>query len=276
MTVTKEVIIGKVKVGGENPLLLIAGPCVIENEKITLTTAEKLKKICEKLSLPFIFKSSYDKANRTSIHSFRGPGLKEGLKILEKVKNCLEIPVLSDVHCREEVQEAKEVLDVLQIPAFLSRQTDLILAVASTGKPINIKKGQFLSPWEMKNVVEKALSAGNEKILLTERGTCFGYQELVVDFKSFPIMRELGYPVIFDVTHSVQIPGGRGTASGGRREFVPYLAKAAVACGVEGIFMEVHPDPDKALCDGPNMWPLKDLEELLKILLEIRKVVSFG
>ncbi len=276
MTVTKEVIIGKVKVGGENPLLLIAGPCVIENEKITLTTAEKLKKICEKLSLPFIFKSSYDKANRTSIHSFRGPGLKEGLKILEKVKNCLEIPVLSDVHCREEVQEAKEVLDVLQIPAFLSRQTDLILAVASTGKPINIKKGQFLSPWEMKNVVEKALSAGNEKILLTERGTCFGYQELVVDFKSFPIMRELGYPVIFDVTHSVQIPGGRGTASGGRREFVPYLAKAAVACGVEGIFMEVHPEPDKALCDGPNMWPLKDLEELLKILLEIRKVVSFG
>jgi len=276
MTVTKEVIIGKVKVGGENPLLLIAGPCVIENEKITLTTAEKLKKICEKLSLPFIFKSSYDKANRTSIHSFRGPGLKEGLKILEKVKNCLEIPVLSDVHCREEVQEAKEVLDVLQIPAFLSRQTDLILAVASTGKPINIKKGQFLSPWEMKNVVEKALSAGNEKILLTERGTCFGYQELVVDFKSFPIMRELGYPVIFDVTHSVQIPGGRGTSSGGRREFVPYLARAGVACGVDGIFMEVHPDPDKALCDGPNMWPLKDLEELLKILLEIRKVVSFG
>ncbi|MCD6219429.1 3-deoxy-8-phosphooctulonate synthase [Candidatus Calescamantes bacterium] len=265
--------IGDINIGKGNHLLLIAGPCVIENEDLTLKIAEELKKITQRLKLPFIFKASYDKANRTSLHSFRGPGLKEGLKILKKVKEKIGSLVLTDVHCVTQVKPVAEVVDVLQIPAFLSRQTDLLVEAGKTGKPVNIKKGQFMSPFNMKHAVEKVASTGNRKILLTERGTFFGYGELVVDMKNLPIMRSLCYPVIFDVTHSVQMPGGKGTVSGGRREFIPYLSRAAVACGVDGLFMETHPNPENALSDGPNMWPLQKIEELLKTLIEIHEVV---
>ncbi len=259
----KEIEVGTVKVGGGRPLALIAGPCVIENESTTLRCAERLMAICNVVGMPLIFKASYDKANRTSITSYRGPGLKEGLRILEKVRDSLGVPVLSDVHSVEEVDPAAQVLDILQVPAFLCRQTDLVVAVAKCGRVANIKKGQFLAPWDMSNVVGKAVEAGCEKLMLTERGVSFGYNNLVSDMRSLPIMRRFGYPVIFDATHSVQLPGGQGGTSGGQREFVEYLSRAAVAVGIDGIFLEVHEDPDKALSDGPNSLRLEDLAPLL-------------
>ena len=271
---TKEIRIGNLQLGGRNPLFLIAGPCVIENENITISTAKEIKKVCHKLNVPFVFKSSYDKANRSSLNSFRGPGFKKGLALLRKVKETVNVPILSDVHSEKEVKEAAETVDIIQIPAFLCRQTDLILEAAKTGKPVNVKKGQFMAPWDMENAVKKIESTGNRKIFLTERGTTFGYNNLVVDMKSLPIMRRFGYPIVFDVTHSVQLPGGLGTSSGGLREFIPYLARAAVACGCNGIFLEVHPTPDKALCDGPNTFPLKKLAGLLKDLKKIDSVVN--
>ncbi|MBM4274449.1 MAG: 3-deoxy-8-phosphooctulonate synthase [Deltaproteobacteria bacterium] len=256
---------------GDGGLVMIAGPCVIEDAAATLEIARALKEIAGQLDLPLIFKASYDKANRTSIESFRGPGLKEGLKILARVKEEVGLPVLSDVHQVSEVAAAAEVLDVLQIPAFLCRQTDLVVAAAATGKPVNIKKGQFMAPWDMKAVVEKAWSAGNRQVILTERGAALGYNNLVVDFRSLPIMRGLGCPVILDVTHSVQLPGGQGTCSGGQREFIPHLARAGVAVGVDGLFMEVHPDPEKARCDGPNSLSLKDILPLWRDLKELHE-----
>ena len=271
MRTTKEIRIGNVKIGGSNPLVLIAGPCVIESESSVMRHAKALKSITRRLGVPLIFKSSYDKANRSSINSFRGPGLKKGLKILEKIKESLGLPILSDVHCKEEVKEASNVLDIIQIPAFLSRQTDLILAAADTGKAVNIKKGQFLAPWDMRNIVKKIESRGNKKIILTERGVSFGYNNLVSDFRSVLIMKELGYPVVYDATHSVQMPGCLGERSGGESSFIPYLAMAAVACGVNGIFVEVHENPLKALSDGPNMIRLSELEKMLMKLKRIEK-----
>jgi 2-dehydro-3-deoxyphosphooctonate aldolase (KDO 8-P synthase) len=256
-----------------NTLFLIAGPCVIESEAITLEVAEFLKDVSEELSIPVIFKTSYDKANRTSHISYRGPGIEKGLEIIKKVKEEFALPVLSDVHCKEEVKKASEVLDVIQIPAFLCRQTDLIIASAKTGLPVNIKKGQFLSPWDIKNVIAKVSSVGNHKILLTERGTCFGYNNLVVDMRSIPVMQGFGYPVVFDATHSVQLPSGAGDRSAGQRQFVPHLSRAAIAAGADGIFMEIHPDPDSALCDGPNSLPLKDVKPILETLMEIYDIV---
>jgi 2-dehydro-3-deoxyphosphooctonate aldolase (KDO 8-P synthase) len=270
----KDVQVGSVKIGSGLPLVLISGPCVIENEKSCMETADFLKKLAEKIDIPLIFKSSYDKANRTSINSFRGPGLKEGLRILGKIKEELGIPVLSDVHRFSEIEAAERILDVIQIPAFLCRQTDFILEVARAGKPVNIKKGQFLAPWDISQVVEKVLSAGCRQILITERGTMFGYNNLVVDFRGIQIMQRTGWPVIFDATHSVQIPGGEGTRSGGNREYAPVLAKAAVAAGADAVFMEVHKDPDKALCDGPNSLSLDMLQDLLSDLKKIRIAIS--
>lgn len=258
----------------KNELFVIAGPCVIETEDIVFDVAERLKEITESFKVPFVFKSSYDKANRTSIKSYRGPGLEKGLEILGKVKEKLKIPVLSDVHCVREIDLAKEVLDIIQIPAFLCRQTDLIVEAAKTGKPINVKKGQFIAPWDVKNIVEKIKSTGNEKIIITERGTSFGYNNLVVDFRSFPIIRSMDVLVVFDATHSVQLPGGAGACSSGQRQFIPYLTRAAVACGVDGVFFEVHPYPDKALCDGPNMLPVDEFKALLESLLEIYSVAK--
>jgi 2-dehydro-3-deoxyphosphooctonate aldolase (KDO 8-P synthase) len=271
---TREIITGNVKIGGNRPLVLIAGPCVIENEAATMRHAERLMAICNGLSIPLIFKASYDKANRTSIHAYRGPGLKEGLAILRKVKESLGIPVISDIHSIEQVKPAAEVLDILQIPAFLCRQTDLLIAAAQSGRIINVKKGQFLAPWDMKNVAGKIAASGNENIILRERGASFGYNNLVVDMRSFPVMRATGYPVVFDATHSVQLPGGQGDSSGGQREFVEYLSRAAVATGIDGIFMEVHEDPDKALCDGPNSIPLIELPALLKTLKSLDFVIK--
>lgn len=255
-------------------LIIIAGPCVIESEEVTFHTAQKLKEICGSLNFSFIFKSSYDKGNRTSLSSYRGPGLDRGLRILSDVRTKFNIPVLSDVHSPYEIKAASEALDVLQIPAFLCRQTDLIIAASKTGKQVNIKKGQFLAPWDVKNIVEKFISTGNHNLMITERGTSFGYNNLVVDFRAFPIMRSFGYPVIFDVTHSLQLPGGRGSSSGGQREFAEPLARAAVACGVDGLFFEVHPEPDKALCDGPNMIRLDEVERLLRRINAIHKVIK--
>jgi 2-dehydro-3-deoxyphosphooctonate aldolase (KDO 8-P synthase) len=271
---TREIISGNVKIGGNRPLVLIAGPCVIEDEAATLRHAERLMAICNGLSIPLIFKASYDKANRTSINAYRGPGLKEGLAILRKVKEALGLPVISDIHSIEQVAPAAEVLDILQIPAFLCRQTDLLVAAAKSGRVINVKKGQFLAPWDMKNVAGKIAASGNENIILTERGASFGYNNLVVDMRSFPVMRSTGYPVVFDATHSVQLPGGQGDSSGGQREFVEYLSRAAVATGIDGIFMEVHEDPDKALCDGPNSIPLNELPGLLKTLKALDFVIK--
>jgi 2-dehydro-3-deoxyphosphooctonate aldolase (KDO 8-P synthase) len=271
---THDVTIDGLVLGQEHPLFVIAGPCVIENETLCLQVAERLQIITSALGIPFVFKSSYDKANRTSGASFRGLGLDEGLRILRKVHEEIGVPVLSDVHSIEEVQPAAEVLDVLQIPAFLCRQTDLVLAAMRTGKVVNIKKGQFLAPWDMKQVVDKATSTGSHRILLTERGSCFGYNNLVSDFRSLPIMRQWGYPVVFDATHSVQLPGGAGNASSGQREFVAPLARAAVAVGCDGLFMEVHPDPDRAPSDGPNMVPLDQVEDLLRQLVRIRETVE--
>jgi len=270
----KVVKVGNIKIGGNGRLVIIAGPCVIESEDQTRRTAEGLKRITEEARIPFIFKSSYDKANRSSIKSYRGPGLERGLEILEKVKREFAISIIVDVHRIEEVEPVSKVADALQVPAFLCRQTDLVLAVARTGKPINVKKGQFLAPWDMKNVIEKVESTGNKNILLTERGSCFGYNNLVVDMRSLPIMRSFGYPVIFDATHSVQKPGGRGSASGGEREYVPFLAQAAVATGIDGLFLEVHLAPEEALSDGPNMLRLNQLKELLKKVLEIDRIIK--
>ncbi|MCK9266044.1 3-deoxy-8-phosphooctulonate synthase [bacterium] len=264
----KRIKIGKFEVG-EGTFCLLAGPCVIEDELTLFKTAEFLKEITSYEDIPFVFKSSFDKANRTSIQSYRGPGLKKGLKLLAKVKEKFNLPIITDIHCVSQVKDISEVVDIIQIPAFLCRQTDLLLKSAQTGIPLNIKKGQFLSPWEVKNIIEKAVSAGNSNIIITERGTSFGYNTLVTDFRALPIMRGFGYPVFYDATHSVQEPGKLGGASGGNREFVPYLAKAAVATGCDGIFMEVHPNPEKALSDGPNMLKLTDLKKLLKQLKEI-------
>jgi 2-dehydro-3-deoxyphosphooctonate aldolase (KDO 8-P synthase) len=269
---TREIHIANTKLGGKNPLFIIAGPCVIESEDIVVSTAQKLKEVCAAQGLPLLFKSSFDKANRTSLSSFRGPGLEKGLEILFHVKSTLGIPVISDVHSTEQIKPASEVLDVLQIPAFLCRQTDLIVTASKTGKPLNIKKGQFLAPWDMKNIIEKVTSTGNNNVLITERGISYGYNNLIVDFRSIPLMRSFGYPVIFDVTHSLQLPGGQGACSGGQREFAEPLAKAAVAVGVDGLFMEVQPDPEKALCDGPNMIMLDDVEGLLAKLKAIDAV----
>ena len=273
---TRAITIGKIKIGGDNPLVLIAGPCVIESLVSALKHARALKDITESLGIPFIYKSSYDKANRTSITSYRGPGLEKGLRILKKVRDELDVPILSDIHCKDEVVPAAKVLDVIQIPAFLSRQTDLIVACAKTKKVINIKKGQFLAPWDMKHVIKKVESAGNRKMILTERGVSFGYNNLVTDFRSIPIMKEFGYPVIYDATHSVQTPAGKGDSSGGERKFIPYLSMAAVACGADGLFIEVHEDPDSALSDGPNMVPLKELEYILKKIKRIESVMRSG
>jgi 2-dehydro-3-deoxyphosphooctonate aldolase (KDO 8-P synthase) len=253
---------------------LIAGPCVIESYETSFSIAQHLKETTEKLGIPFIFKASFDKANRTSIDSFRGPGFTEGLEILNRIKHELKVPVISDIHLPDQAKKAAEVLDIIQIPAFLCRQTDLILAACATGRPVNIKKGQFLSPFECRNIITKAVSFGNRDISITERGACFGYNNLVVDFRSIHILKEMGVPVIFDATHSVQLPGGAADSSAGERQFVPTLSKAAIASGATGLFIETHPDPDKALCDGPNSMPLEDMEPLLKTLLAIKKVVG--
>jgi 2-dehydro-3-deoxyphosphooctonate aldolase (KDO 8-P synthase) len=258
----------------DRPFFLIAGPCVIESAMLTEQIAGRLKEITTRLQIPFIFKASYDKANRSSRGSYRGPGMDEGLKVLENVRRKLAVPVLSDVHEDTPMAEVASVVDVLQTPAFLCRQTNFILNVASQGKPVNIKKGQFLSPWEMKNVVEKARSTGNQSILVCERGFSFGYNNLVSDMRSLSIMRDTGSPVVFDATHSVQLPGGQGTSSGGQREFVPVLARAAVAAGIAGLFMETHPDPAKALSDGPNAWPLDRMESLLETLKNLDRAVK--
>jgi len=260
----KEVRIGEIRIGKGNPLVIIAGPCVIENEEITFTTAQKLKEVCDRLGISLIFKSSFDKANRTSGSSFRGPGIDQGLKILSEVKKRFSIPVISDIHAVDEVRPASEVLDALQIPAFLCRQTDLILSSSRTGKPVNVKKGQFLAPWDVKHIIEKFTSTGNQNLLLTERGTSFGYNNLIVDFRGFSVIRSFGYPMLFDVTHSLQLPGGEGRSSGGQREYAPSLARAAVATGVDGLFIEVHPDPMKALSDASTMIPLNEIEGLLQ------------
>jgi 2-dehydro-3-deoxyphosphooctonate aldolase (KDO 8-P synthase) len=262
------------EVGLQQPFFLIAGPCVIEGPTLTQEIAGRLKEITTRLSIPFVFKASYDKANRSSSKSFRGPGIDEGLKILSDVRRAVGVPVLTDVHEDTPMAEVAAVVDVLQTPAFLCRQTNFILSVSSQGKPVNIKKGQFLSPWEMKNVVEKARSTGNQGIMVCERGFSFGYNNLVSDMRSLAIMRETNCPVVFDATHSVQLPGGQGTASGGQREFIPVLARAAVASGVAGLFMETHPDPSKALSDGPNAWPLGRMEPLLTTLKELDRAVK--
>ena len=265
---------GTIQVGAGHPLLLIAGPCVLESEELARETAAALKEIASRLAIPFVFKSSFDKANRTSLDSFRGPGLAEGLKILARIRQEFNVPVISDIHETDQVQAASEVLDVLQIPAFLCRQTDLLVAAARSGKAINLKKGQFVSPWDMANAVNKIRAAGNRSLMLCERGFALGYNNLVVDMRSLPVLRSLGCPVIFDATHSVQLPGGAGGSSGGQREFIPPLARAAVAAGVDGLFMEVHPQPENALCDGPNSMPLDRVETLLKTVLKIHDVVS--
>lgn len=268
----KEVRVGQV-IFGRRPFVFIGGPCVIENESITLKIAESLKKITDSLSIPFIFKSSYDKANRTSIKAYRGPGIKEGLRILKRVKEDFGLTVLTDVHSVEEVRIAKDVVDVLQVPALLSRQTDLLIECGRSKKPVNIKKGQFMSPYDIRYAIEKVESTGNQSILVTERGTCFGYRNLISDFRSIPIMRDFGYPVIYDATHSVQLPGERGERSGGERRFVFTLARCAIAACADGIFMEVHEDPERALCDGENSVYLKDVERILKTLKEIEEVI---
>ncbi|MCU7936874.1 MAG: 3-deoxy-8-phosphooctulonate synthase [Candidatus Thiodiazotropha sp. (ex Dulcina madagascariensis)] len=262
------------EIGLDRPLFLIAGPCVIESEQLALDSAGELKALTAALGVPFIYKSSFDKANRSSVTSFRGPGLEQGLMILEKVKSQIGVPVLTDVHEDTPLDEVAQVADVLQTPAFLCRQTNFIQNVARQGRPVNIKKGQFLAPWDMSHVVDKARATGNRQIMVCERGVSFGYNNLVSDMRSLAVMRDTGCPVVYDATHSVQLPGGQGASSGGQREFVPVLARAAVAAGVSGLFMETHPDPDKALSDGPNAWPLSRMGELLETLVEIDQVVK--
>ncbi len=273
MTKTREIAIASLRMGGWQPLFLIAGPCVIESETHARSLAERIARVAADRGAPYIFKASYDKANRSSIRSYRGPGLKEGLRILAKIKAELNVPILTDIHEPSHAAPAAEVCDVLQIPAFLARQTDLLVAAGKTGRAVNLKKGQFLAPWEMKNAIEKVTSTGNEKIILTERGTSFGYQNLVVDMRSFPAMQKLGYPVVFDVTHSVQLPGEQGHASGGQPEFIEPLARAGVAAGVDGLFLEVHDNPAAALSDGANALPLAHLDALLGRLKELSTLV---
>lgn len=265
--------VGDILIGKGSPLVLISGPCVIEDYDTTFKIASYLKDLTRQLDIPLIFKASYDKANRTSINSYRGPGLIDGLKILEEIKKELDLKILSDVHSINEVSRAADILDIIQIPALLCRQTDFILEVSRTGKPINIKKGQFLAPWDISNVVEKVVSTGNGQIMITERGTMFGYNNLVVDFRGLKIIQDTGWPVIFDATHSVQLPGGKGTSSGGQREFAPIFARAAVAAGTDGVFLEVHTDPDRALCDGPNSLKIDSLKGLLLQLKAIRNAL---
>jgi len=270
----KTIQVGKVKIGGKNPFILIAGPCVIENKSTVEHIAKSLKAITAKVGVPFIFKASYDKANRTSIKSFRGPGIINGLKILHEIKQKFNVPILSDVHSSQEIDIAKEVLDIIQIPAFLCRQTDLLVKAGESKKVVNVKKGQFLAPHNMNEVIKKIEATGNKKILLTERGSTFGYNNLVTDFRSMPIMRQLGYPVVMDASHCVQQPGGLGHASGGCSEFIPLLARCGIAAGCDALFIEVHPNPKKALSDGPNMLSLKQVESLLRDLKRIDKVVK--
>jgi 2-dehydro-3-deoxyphosphooctonate aldolase (KDO 8-P synthase) len=261
-------------IGGGAPFVLIAGPCVIENEQKTAEIAVYLKELTDRLHVPLIFKASYDKANRTSLHSYRGPGLQQGLRILDKIRKSLSIPILTDVHRFEDIEPVSQVADILQVPAFLCRQTDFVMEAARFARIINIKKGQFLAPGDVQHIIQKVRAAQNENIMMTERGTSFGYNNLVTDYRSIPIMRAMGYPVIFDATHSVQLPGGQGSASGGQREMVAYLARAAVAVGIDGLFMEVHPDPDFALCDGPNSLSLDSLDQMLQVLIKIDALVK--
>lgn len=266
-------ITSTIEVGPARPFLLLAGPCVLESEEMAIEVATTLADVCSRLHISYIFKASFDKANRTSLQSFRGPGLKEGMRIFSKIKE-LGIPVVSDVHEVDQIAKVSPILDLIQIPAFLCRQTDLLVAAAHSGKAISLKKGQFMSPWDMEFAVKKIKESGNHNLLLLERGVSFGYNNLVVDMRSFPVLRSLGCPVVYDATHSVQLPGGAGGRSGGQRQFIPPLARAAVACGIDGIFMEVHPDPDCALCDGPNSMPLDQVEPLLRQLLAIHQVVN--
>jgi len=263
-----------IRIGGKNPLFLIAGPCVIENEHHAFFLAQEIKKIAEQLEIPFIFKASYDKANRSSISSYRGPGLERGLKILSSIKKELNIPITSDVHETYQVEKAAEVLDIIQIPAFLCRQTDLVVEAAKTQKVVNIKKGQFMAPWNMDTIIEKALHEGNEKIIITERGTCFGYNNLIFDIRSIPVMKEFGFPVVIDASHSVQRPGAKGTSSGGDANFIPIHAKAGIAAGADGVFLEIHENPSQALSDGDNSLKLNKLYSLLETLIKIKKVVE--
>jgi 2-dehydro-3-deoxyphosphooctonate aldolase (KDO 8-P synthase) len=271
---TREISAGNIKIGNNNPLAFIAGPCVIESEESALKAARRIKEISDSRNIPVIFKSSYDKANRTSVNSFRGPGIKDGLAILDKIKKETGLSVLSDVHSVDEIERAAEVLDVIQIPAFLCRQTEIVIAAARTGKTVNIKKGQFLAPIDVKNIIDKVLSAGNSNIMITERGTSFGYNNLVVDMRSIPIIQGFGYPVVYDATHSVQLPGGQGSSSGGQREFIETLARSAVAAGCDAVFMEVHENPDEAPCDGPNMLPIEEFSVLAERLMELSKIVK--
>src|SRR4030095_2202011 len=271
---TKRISIGNLQIGGDSPVVVIAGPCVIESKESALGHATALKEKADRVGVPYIFKSSYDKANRSSVRSFRGPGLEKGLEILAEVKRRVGVPVLTDVHEIDQVGPVKEVADILQIPAFLCRQTDFVIAVATSGKIVNVKKGQFLAPWDMRNVIEKIRSTGNEQILLTERGVSFGYNNLVSDMRSLVVMRDLGYPVVFDATHSLQLPGGLGNASGGERKYIPALARAGAAAGIDALFMEVHEDPEHAKSDGPNSLDLKDFESLLQIVKRVDALVK--
>lgn len=270
----RTVKVGGIEIGPGRPLAVIAGPCVIEGRESALRHASFLKEVADRVGVPLVYKSSYDKANRTSLESYRGPGIEEGLKILAEVKRRIGVPVLTDVHEKEQAAIVKEVADVLQIPAFLCRQTDFVIAVAETGKAVNVKKGQFLAPWDVRNVVEKIVSTGNEQVMVTERGASFGYNNLVSDMRSLIVMRELGYPVVFDATHSLQLPAGLGKASGGQRQFIPALARAAVAAGIDALFMEVHEDPDRALSDGPNSLPLAEVEGLLRVVKQIDGILK--
>ncbi len=271
---TRIVKVAQIQIGGGAPLTVIAGPCVIESREAALRHAGALREIADRVGVPYIFKSSYDKANRSSVNSFRGPGLEKGLEILLEVKRKMGVPVLTDVHEIDQVAAVKEVADVLQIPAFLCRQTDFVLTVAKSGRVVNVKKGQFLAPWDMRNVLDKILSTGNDRVLLTERGTSFGYNNLVSDMRSLVVMRELGFPVVFDATHSLQLPGGLGSASGGERKYIPALARAGVAAGVDALFMEVHEDPDQAMSDGPNSLELRDFEGLLRVVKRLDALVK--
>lgn len=273
MTATREISLGSLRLGAGNPLFLIAGPCVIESESHARTMAERVSQIASDCGVPYVFKASYDKANRSSVRAFRGPGLDEGLRILAKIKSDLHLPILTDIHDASQAAPAAEVADILQIPAFLARQTDLLVAAAKTGRIVNVKKAQFLSPWDMGNVAEKIASSGNTKIILTERGASFGYNNLVVDMRTFPVLAKFGYPVVYDVTHSVQLPGGQGHASGGQPEFIEPLARAGVAAGADGLFLETHDNPAAALSDGPNALPLAQLPQLLSRLTELSILV---
>ncbi|MCD8351299.1 MAG: 3-deoxy-8-phosphooctulonate synthase [Planctomycetaceae bacterium] len=274
MSQTRRIRLGAVEIGGGGPLVLIGGPCVIESESHARSMAERLARIASDAGVPYVFKASYDKANRSSVNNFRGPGLREGLRILKEIKRDLHVPILSDVHKEEEIPAAAEVLDVIQIPAFLCRQTDFLIAAGKTGKPVNIKKGQFMAPWDMANAVGKVASTGNDDVILTDRGASFGYNNLVSDMRALPIMRATGKPVVFDATHSVQLPGGQGTSSGGDRAMARVLARAAVAAGVDGVFMEIHDDPEQAKCDGPNMIALDDIPSLLQTLVALDRVAK--